>query len=94
MCFHCQQYAEKYLKALLEEVGVAVEKTHDLDKLLTTLRPHHRSLGSLRRGLRFLTEFAVDTRYPGNSATKREARAALRWATRVRTAARTMLRLP
>ena len=94
MCFHCQQCAEKYLKALLEELGIAVAKTHDLDKLLTALQPHHRTLGSLRRGLRFLTEFAVDTRYPGNNASKRQAEAALRWVTRVRTAARTLLGFP
>jgi HEPN domain-containing protein len=93
VCFHCQQCAEKYLKALLEEVGLPVAKTHDLDKLLTVLLPHHGELGSLRRGLRFLTEFAVDTRYPGNSATKRQAVAALRWAGRVRSAARGLLRL-
>src|SRR5215216_2778931 len=66
VCFHAQRCAEKYLKALLEGLGIAVAKTHDLDKLLTVLRPHHPDLGSTRRGLRFLTEFAVDTRYPGN----------------------------
>lgn len=42
VCFHCQQCAEKYLKALLEELGMGVPKTHDLDKLLTVLRPHSR----------------------------------------------------
>jgi HEPN domain-containing protein len=94
VCFHCQQCAEKYLKALLEELGIAVAKTHDLDKLLTHLRSHHPTLSSLRRGLRFLTEFAVDTRYPGNNASKRQAHAALRWAVRVRTAARAVLGLP
>ena len=91
VCFHCQQCAEKYLKALLEELGIAVAKTHDLDKLLSTLQPHHRGIGKVRPGVRFLTEFAVDTRYPGNSATKRQAQAALRWADQVRIAARTLL---
>src|SRR5437588_6795768 len=73
VCFHCQQCAEKYLKALLEELGIAVAKTHGLDELLTSLQPHHPTLRSLRRGLQFLSEFAVDTRYPGNSASKRQA---------------------
>jgi hypothetical protein len=41
--------------------------------------------------MRFLTEFAVDTRYPGASATKRQARAALRWAGQTRDAARPIL---
>lgn len=35
VCFHGQQCAEKYLKALLEELGLLVPKTHDLDHLLT-----------------------------------------------------------
>jgi hypothetical protein len=41
--------------------------------------------------LGFLTQFAVDTRYPGEDASKRQAKAALRWADRVRTEARTLL---
>ncbi len=93
VCFHCQQCAEKYLKALLEELGIAVAKTHDLDKLLTVLQSHHPTLQTLRRGLLFLTDFAVDTRYPGDNATKRRAESALRWADKVRTAARTLLGL-
>lgn len=33
-CFHCQQSAEKYLKALLEELGQTVPKTHNLVAIL------------------------------------------------------------
>jgi len=44
--------------------------------------------------LEFLTRFAVETRYPGDDASKRQAEAALRWAERVRTAVRTILKLP
>jgi len=94
VCFHGQQCAEKYLKALLEELAIAVTKTHDLDKLLTILQPQHPTLQSLKRGLLFLTDFAVDTRYPDNSTTKRQAAAALRCADKVRTAARALLGLP
>src|ERR1700757_708895 len=68
VCFHCQQCAEKYLKGLMEELGLAVPKSHDLEALLTDLAPHQPKLRSLRRGLVFLTDFAVDTRYPGKSA--------------------------
>ena len=91
VCFHCQQCAEKYLKGLMEELGLPVPKTHDLDLLLTALVPHHPTLRSLRRGLLFLSDFAVDTRYPGKNASKRQAVAALRWAGRVRTPARALL---
>src|SRR5262245_7133926 len=91
VCFHSQQCAEKYLKALLEEGALAVPHTHNLDDLLTLLLPHHPSLGTFRRGLIFLTDFAVDIRYPGRKATKRQATSALRWAGQVRTAARGLL---
>lgn len=49
VCFHCQQAAEKYLKALLEELGVAVPRTQVLLDPLKLLFPHHPSLRSLRR---------------------------------------------
>src|SRR3954447_8250973 len=88
VCFHRQQCAEKYLKGLMEEIGLPVPKTHVLSVLLTALAPHHPTLWSLRRGLLFLTNFAVKTRYPGKTASKRQAVAALRWAARVRTPAR------
>ncbi len=91
VCFLCQQCAEKYLKGLLEERGMAVPRTHELVLLLIKLVPHYPTLRPLRRGLFFLTTFAVDTRYPGKNATKRQAVAALRWAQRVRKLARALL---
>jgi HEPN domain-containing protein len=83
-CFHCQQGAEKYLKAILEELSHPIPRTHNLVALLRLLLPHYGSLGGLRRGLNFLTRFAVGTRYPGDTATKRQAKAAQRWAEKVR----------
>src|SRR5207248_1886363 len=65
VCFHCQQCAEKYLKGLMEELGLAVPKIHDLDQLRIKLAPHRPLPGSMQRGLVFLTDFAVETRYPG-----------------------------
>jgi hypothetical protein len=44
--------------------------------------------------LDFLTQFAVETRYPGKNASKRQAEAALLWANRVRKAARAILGIP
>ena len=41
ICFHCQQSAEKYLKALLIERGLSFPKTHRLEDLLLLLLPHH-----------------------------------------------------
>jgi HEPN domain-containing protein len=91
VCFHCQQCVEKYLKALLIESGLPVPKTHDLDGLLTLLLPTHRTLRAYRRGLLFLSSFAVEARYPGLNASKRQARAAMRWAERVRRDCRNLL---
>ena len=47
-CFHCQQAAEKYLKALLQNVGAVVPKTHNLRDLLLLLLPHDTTLAPLR----------------------------------------------
>jgi hypothetical protein len=77
----------------MEEAGLTIPRTHVLKDLLPPLRPYYASLGALRRGLTFLTRFAVDTRYPGDNASKRQAMAALRWADTVRTAARSLLGL-
>jgi HEPN domain-containing protein len=93
VCFHCQQAAEKYLKALLEEATQPIPKIHDLEGLLLLVRPLHPSLGSLKRGLQMLTNHAVASRYPGTNATKRQATAALRWAERTRQECRSLLGL-
>jgi HEPN domain-containing protein len=91
ICFHCQQAAEKYLKALLQEAGLPVPRTHNLESLLADLMTSHPSLRGTRRGLRFLTDFAVDARYPGKTASKRQMESALRWCERVRQKCRMLL---
>jgi HEPN domain-containing protein len=82
---------EKYLKALLEEHGQPVPRTHILRDLQNLLLPQVPSLRSFSRGLTFLTRFAVGTRYPGDDATKRQALAAFKWAEQLRAAARSAL---
>ena len=94
ICFHCQQSAEKYLKSLVIERGTSFPKTHRLEDLLLLVAPHDASLAKLRRALVSLTRYAVDYRYPGENATKREATAALRQATKVREQIRLRLGLP
>jgi HEPN domain-containing protein len=93
VCFCCQQAAEKYLKTLLVELALNVPRTHNLEDLLGLLRPHHPELFKLRRGLVYLTRFAVDVRYPGFHARRSQANAARRWAGNVRAAARALLGL-
>jgi HEPN domain-containing protein len=93
-CFHCQQAAEKYLKALLQENGAAVPKIHDLEDLLDLLLPYDATLAPLRRGLTSLSRFAVDYRYPGRRASKRQMTAGVRHAEGIRREVRTRLGLP
>src|SRR5690242_2639715 len=69
--FHCQQAAEKYLKAFLQNLGVVVPKTHDLDILLDLLVPHDAKLERLRRAAGLLPRYAVDYRYPDFRTTTR-----------------------
>ena len=75
----------------MEELGLAIPRTHNLVALLPLLASHHPALRSLRRGLDFLTRFAVDTRYPGDGATRRQADAAVRWEVRVREVCQALL---
>ena len=77
VCFHCQQAAEKYLKALLQENGLVVPKTHELADILDLLLPSDATLARLRRKADSLTQYAVDYRYPGMMASKRQMEAAL-----------------
>lgn len=91
VCFHCQQSSEKFLKALLEEAGTPVPRTHNLLDLQHILLPKFPGLKPLERGLVFLKQFAVEFRYPGKNAIKRQAAAALRWAARVRQECRSLL---
>ncbi len=92
--FHCQQAVEKYLKALLQELGVAFPKTHDLEDLLELLLPHDATLAGLSRGLDSLTQYAVEYRYPIVRAKTRQMKSALRIAERAVAELRTRLGLP
>ncbi len=69
VCFHCQQSAEKYLKARLEEACVRIPKTHDLEDLLNLAVPFEPLWTALEPALRRLTPFGAKIRYPGNEAT-------------------------
>jgi HEPN domain-containing protein len=48
VCFHAQQAAEKYLKALLVHRGSRVERIHDLEYLLDACLPLSPALSTIR----------------------------------------------
>lgn len=84
ICFHAQQCAEKYLKALMVMEGLPFPKTHNLETLISflpvqlcpDLAPGEQSL---------LTDYATGARYPGwDDISLTEARRAVALARRVR----------
>jgi HEPN domain-containing protein len=85
--FHCQQCAEKYLKAFLLYRGVAFPKTHDL-RLLMDLISAGISLGLRREQVIPLNRYVIEGRYPGDwePITVEEAKCALEMAQAVRQA--------
>jgi len=87
VCFHSQQCAEKYLKALLLYRGVAFPRTHDL-RLLLDLMPAGVSLGLRREQVIPLNRYVIEGRYPGDwePITVGEAQHALEMAQAVRQA--------
>ncbi len=63
LCFHCQQGAEKYLKALLVYYDVEPPKVHDIRQLLAMLLSLNEEVLSLQDAVD-LNDYAVRYRYP------------------------------
>ena len=78
ICFHAQQCAEKYLKARLIEANIVFGKTHDLPALLDLVLPAEPLWENFRRDLAYLSDFAVAFRYPDDSATREQAKDAIK----------------
>ena len=94
VCFHAQQCAEKYLKARLEEAGLAIPRTHSLFALLTLILPLEPAWSVLAADLNVLSTYAVAYRYPGVSATRIDAKDALNRCRTVRRIIRGAFGLP
>lgn len=90
-CFHAQQCAEKYLKALLAYRDIDFPKTHDLDLLARRLPNGLRALFDVN-ALTALTPHATISRYPGGEPVSlAAARRILASARRVRARVRVSL---
>ena len=83
-CFHAQQTAEKYLKAFLQENGQLIPKTHILLDLLALCIKIEPSFQLIQTDLNLLDGYAVQFRYPGESADKDDAKVAHRTASNAR----------
>ena len=75
--FHAQQCVEKYLKAILQKHNIRFEKIHDLLALLELCLPKVPEFELDRELLAYLTQFAVKYRYPGEAATREQAKYAI-----------------
>jgi HEPN domain-containing protein len=93
ICFHAQQCAEKYLKAVLCENGVKFRPIHDLVTLLELALPLQPEWERFREDLAFLSGYAVSYRYPGEWAKRQSAMDALDRCRSFRLAARHILKL-
>ena len=83
-CFHAQQMAEKYLKACLQENSLPIPYTHSLIDLLALCLKIDPAFIFIRPDLVSLDGYAVRYRYPGQSADRSEAKAALKSAQIIR----------
>jgi HEPN domain-containing protein len=64
ICYHCEQAAEKYLKAYLVSFDIEPPKTHDLQILCLLCEKQDNSFFELRSDCSDLTKYAVRARYP------------------------------
>lgn len=77
--YHCQQAAEKALKAFLIEKDTSFTKTHDLDQLVALCATLDSSFSRLSEAAAVLTPYAIAFRYPTGQPdpTKADAERAL-----------------
>jgi HEPN domain-containing protein len=77
VCFHTQQAVEKYMKAVLQEMGIAIPRIHSLADLLALISKTEPSFMQVQADAAVLEGYAVQFRYPGLSANKADAKTAL-----------------
>ena len=92
ICFHAQQCAEKYLKALLVWKEIDFPKTHDL-RLLIQIVPADTGIAVSIKEVIALNRYTIEARYPGfwEPIDRKEAQKAVELAKQVRNAVRAVL---
>ncbi len=86
VCFHCQQGAEKYIKAYLVFLGIPFSKTHEIGELITKCESKDSDISLLKEEADKLTDYAVEIRYPDEyfEPTLKEAKEAFEIAKKMR----------
>jgi len=74
ICFHCQQCVEKYLKAFLTSQKIPFPKIHGLERLVVLATKKDGTFTMLQDIAKTLNPYAVDFRYPGEEADRKEAK--------------------
>ena len=70
ICYHCQQSAEKALKAFLVYHGITPPRTHDLNDLRNICQNIDDNFDEITADCKRLTDYGVQPRYPmGNEIT-------------------------
>jgi HEPN domain-containing protein len=64
VCFHCQQAAEKFIKAFLIFYGKQFPFSHNLADLVALCMQVDPAFAAIQRKAETLTPFAVEIRYP------------------------------
>jgi HEPN domain-containing protein len=64
ICYHCQQAAEKYLKAFLTKNKAEIIKTHDLLFINNSCKSIDSSFDQIDNACLYLNDFSVNIRYP------------------------------
>lgn len=64
ICFHCQQAAEKYIKACLVYMDIDFKKSHSLSYLLDLISEREKIAEEIYSMADQLESYAVKTRYP------------------------------
>ncbi len=62
--YHCQQAAEKAVKAYLSHAGAQIEKTHDVERLIKLAAQHLPEFGRWLDEAEIVTPYATRFRYP------------------------------
>lgn len=92
-CFHCQQCAEKYLKAFLTDHLIRFERMHVLMDLLELCISIDKDFRKIANDLDSLEGYAVAIRYPGAVVSVELAEDAFKATNRIRNFMRRKLKL-
>lgn len=66
--YHCQQAAEKAVKAYICHVGLVIEKTHDVERLIKLAANHLPEFNGRMDDAEIVTPYATRFRYPMENA--------------------------